>query len=112
MFTMKNLTLYAVVLSALTISFPALAWEFTQLNIQQRDFEFTNRYGSNVYVGDVRCTHSDGYDALTIHGYRTFDRKWVFVNEHLTGKRVRQANKYAPDTLAAYMNFCARVNRY
>lgn len=101
-----------LVFLAMLLHSSAFAWEFTQLDIHERNFIFTNRYHASVEVSNVRCTRTDGYDALTLDGYRTVDNKWVFVNQDLKGENVRRANQYAPDTLPAYMNFCARVNRY
>ncbi|WP_125940146.1 hypothetical protein [Neisseria dumasiana] len=104
---------FIALLVSLVISSSALAWEFTEISVNNRLFEIRSDYDAVYLVDNVYCTATDGYDSLHIQGYFSPTGRWNYLNRSVSGKNLRQRLKQIePNLLPAYMNFCARVNRH
>lgn len=107
---MKKLS---ILLTTLTLSAPAFAWEFTEISVAQRSFEIKTDFNAIYLVSDIRCTATDGYDSLNVNGYYAPTGKWFYVGREIHGNQIRRKlNQMEKNLLPTYMNFCARVNRY
>lgn len=105
----------SILLLGITFSATASAaqWEFINMNTDHRTFEISNRHGSKITVSEVYCTQTDGYDSLYLDGYIAPSGRWVQIGKYFSGyQNVKNVTHYADDTLSAYMNFCARINRH
>lgn len=107
---MKKLSIW---LFTMLFSSSAFAWEFTEISVSNRNFEIKTDYDATYLVSNVRCTATDGHDSLRVQGYFAPNGKWFSVNRTISGKNIRgKLNQIDESLLPAYMNFCARVNRY
>lgn len=104
-----------MLLFAMLFSSSAFAWEFTEISVANRNFEIRTDYYATFTVSNVRCTATDGYDSLYVQGFFAPTGRWFNINRTISGSgqnirnRLRQIDA---NLLPAYMNFCARINRY
>ncbi|OOS25997.1 hypothetical protein [Moraxella pluranimalium] len=98
-------------LASLLIAQSAFAWHFSSTDYYGRSYEIVNRDGATVLVSGVRCTKTDGHDALTVAGYFSPTGRYNAVNKSYRGANVKRANTSTADVLSSYMKFCAKVNQ-
>lgn len=104
---------FGTILIAMGLSASAFAWEFTEISVSERSFEFRNNYGATYVVSYVECMATDGRDALYVEGYFAPYGKWYSIGKQISGKNIRNKMRRIDESLLpAYMDFCARVNRY